>query len=50
MTTASLPITDRVEQGISTVAFTLFIAAVALAWPVAELTRFLLEKLFCRER
>ena len=50
MTAIHLTTGDRVERALSSASLALLVALVALAWPIAELTRFLLEKLLCPER
>jgi hypothetical protein len=50
VTAIQLTAADRVERTLSSVMLALGVALVALAWPVAEATRFLLEKLLCPKR
>ena len=50
MTSPQLTRADRVERTLSSALLALAVALVALAWPVAEGTRFLLEKLLCPKR
>ena len=44
-----LPDDARLERALSTALLAAAVVLVALVWPIAESTRFALERLFCRD-
>ena len=49
-TNGRLPLAERAERAAATALLAALVGVVAILWPLAEATRYALEKLFCRER